>query len=257
MSVSTTLGMLALAAGMVQPAPATVPLQPSGKWNVEYSDSMCVLSHDYGEGDARVTLAFRPLPLGANTEIALITTERNAAATQGVGSLLLGGTATVADGSYTSWSVPNTTRRVTTLRVGEDATAALAQATTITLKLQKRAPVTVAPKSAKPALAALKTCQDDLIRGWGVDPTETDRIATPAKGSAVGWLTSDDYPYEAMNVGAQGDVTILWTIDTRGYVPECRVLVSSGNASLDAAACRVLKQRAHYAPALGRDGNRW
>ncbi len=70
MTWGTTTGMVALA--VVAPVADTTPLAPAGGWVVEYADSMCVLGREYGVGDARVMVAFRPLPLGATAELVML-----------------------------------------------------------------------------------------------------------------------------------------------------------------------------------------
>ena len=80
--------------------------------------------------------------------------------------------------------------------------------------------------------------------------------ATPAtllEGPA-NWITSDDYPAEALRNDWQGMVAIMWTIDARGEVSECHVVQSSGHSVLDEASCDLIRQRGHYRPARDAKG---
>ena len=73
-------------------------------------------------------------------------------------------------------------------------------------------------------------------------------------GDAAAWVGADDYPADALRAGAQGAVTVALTIDPAGRVAGCLVSASSGNASLDAATCRLIGRRANFSPARDRRG---
>lgn len=87
---------------------------------------------------------------------------------------------------------------------------------------------------------------------------KTLRSLTPEGTSArpIGlpetWVTSDDYPDEALMLELQGTVALQWTIDAKGRATACRIVESSGYSVLDRASCRLIEERARYLPA--RDG---
>lgn len=87
---------------------------------------------------------------------------------------------------------------------------------------------------------------------------KTLRSLTPEGTSArpIGlpetWVTSDDYPDEALMLELQGTVALQWTIDAKGRATACRIVESSGYSVLDTASCRLIEERARYLPA--RDG---
>ena len=236
------------------PAP---PLAPIGKWVVEYDPKMCLLSHAYGDPAKPVTMAFRPWPMGDSVEIMLIVPGNFDEPRIGSVSVTLGGVGaagTTVTGGYRNWQLPKKHQRITMVTIDTDATAHLADATSITVDTDRDPPVTVSPKGLKAALAALKLCDTDLLLSWGLDPAEDTHVAKPAEGDAQKWFTSDDYPAEALQRMLQGDTTILWGIDTDGRVRDCRVVAGSGDAALDKAACDGLIKRARYTPAIGLDG---
>jgi periplasmic protein TonB len=78
--------------------------------------------------------------------------------------------------------------------------------------------------------------------------------AAAAKGNPADWITNDDYPSDALSAEAQGTTSIRWDINTAGRVENCTVTASSGNASLDRAACSALTRRGRYSPALDQSG---
>lgn len=67
-----------------------------------------------------------------------------------------------------------------------------------------------------------------------------------------GTIGNRDYPPAARKAGAMGSVTVRFTVDVQARAGGCAVVVSSGNAALDAVTCRLIEARFRYAPA--RDG---
>ncbi|MEG3178037.1 TonB family protein [Sphingomonas sp. RB3P16] len=78
--------------------------------------------------------------------------------------------------------------------------------------------------------------------------------AAGPKGNPADWITNDDYPSDALSAEAQGTTAIRWDIGTNGRVENCTVTSSSGNSSLDRAACSALTRRGRYTPALDQGG---
>lgn len=64
----------ASAAVAIQSAAASqpAPLKPSSPWNVEYADNMCILAREFGEGDAKVTLGFKPGMFSKQVRVVLV-----------------------------------------------------------------------------------------------------------------------------------------------------------------------------------------
>lgn len=69
-----------------------------------------------------------------------------------------------------------------------------------------------------------------------------------------GRIRDSDYPRDARDAGAQGTTAVAISVDARGRVAGCRVTGSSGNASLDAATCRLIARRFRFAPAHDEAG---
>lgn len=226
-------------------------LAPTGKWDVQYADSMCVASRAFGPAADSVVFGIRPWPRSDTAEIFLVIKEAAGKAASGKGSILLTPGEAIA-ATYSSVS-NKAGERVTQLRVASDDIARLAGATTVTIIAGKET-ATLAPSGVPAVLTALKPCSADLQKRWGIDPGEDALIATEAKrkGGAIDW-NSGKYPPEALALQAQGTTTIVWTIGTDGRVSQCRVAVTSGDDSLDAASCAKVKS-ARYTPAIGKNG---
>jgi TonB family protein len=71
--------------------------------------------------------------------------------------------------------------------------------------------------------------------------------ATPL-GDHGAWISSDDYPIDALQNRVEGDVEAKLEIDRQGKATTCSVVASSGNVSLDDTTCRLLLERARFQP---------
>jgi protein TonB len=69
-----------------------------------------------------------------------------------------------------------------------------------------------------------------------------------------GRLDNSDYPRSALRSGAEGTVSVRYTVGTNGRVSACSVTRSSGHAELDGATCRLIELRFRYRPARDRSG---
>lgn len=98
-----------------------------------------------------------------------------------------------------------------------------------------------------------------VIRGSVVEAVQTMRLfgtrvkTDPPTGSLASLISEADYPGAALRNEEQGKVGVRLAVDTMGRVSSCSVFEPSGSASLDAATCTLLKERARFIPA--RDAN--
>jgi TonB family protein len=91
---------------------------------------------------------------------------------------------------------------------------------------------------------------------------EADFAAAPDGSSKPAMVDGDpamgisdaDYPAEALRKGEQGLVRVSYDIAADGMAESCRVIQSSGSASLDEATCEMVTHRARYRPARDADG---
>lgn len=67
-------------------------------------------------------------------------------------------------------------------------------------------------------------------------------------------ITGDDYPAEALRIGAQGTVGFTVAVDASGQVIGCTIDAGSSDASLDRATCDIVRQRARFRPATDARG---
>jgi protein TonB len=84
-----------------------------------------------------------------------------------------------------------------------------------------------------------------------------DRSSAPhgAKGDLRRLFSADDYPAAAARKGEEGTVQAVLTVSAEGRVTACRIIRTSGSASLDDGTCRILQRRARFIPAQDINGN--
>jgi TonB family protein len=249
LSLVTSVGLLPNASpANAQQQPAT----PPQVWHLDFPNSYCALS----TGDVRT----------AGVEIAM-TPGDPAAELYFIGSpkmlpyasLISKQTVTLLPGGETfsppalNVSEGSAKMALRFLRLDPGFPAALARSTEIELKGMKQpVPITGSGK----AVAALRQCIDDKLVEWGVDTKAYEALRMPATDiEGHPWASGNDYPPEAANGHAQGDVIARVDVDVTGKVTGCAVVVSSGFKPLDEQTCRIaLSQKGRFNPAIGADG---
>ena len=79
------------------------------------------------------------------------------------------------------------------------------------------------------------------------------RPALPANFPGT-WATTNDYPLAALRAMEQGATEYALTVSPTGRVASCLVTLSSGSTDLDEATCRLVSDRARFAPATDARG---
>lgn len=111
--------------------------------------------------------------------------------------------------------------------------------------------------SELPAVVAeLDKCLLDLQDYWNIGDKYAARMSSSGKPSSPlkGLFSGADYPWMALVQNEQGSVTMTFLVDEKGEVADCSVDRTSGIPVLDTMSCYVVKSRARFAPAIGRDG---
>lgn len=67
-------------------------------------------------------------------------------------------------------------------------------------------------------------------------------------------FSNEDYPVAALRYDQQGTVGVTLDVGVDGRVTGCTVAISSGHPALDASTCRLLRNRARFAPATDARG---
>lgn len=73
------------------------------------------------------------------------------------------------------------------------------------------------------------------------------------KGNPASWVTSDDYPTDALIKEKSGTVAFKLVVTKWGSVADCQITSSSGSTDLDEATCEKVVVRAKFYPATDKD----
>lgn len=246
-----SLGVLMLA-DPISRAAGSQPLQPLKPWYLDYGETQCAATRDYGDAQKPVTLAIIPAPNGTTYELSLLYRIPHTGFADE-----LEGYVDFGSGRIKAWLLRHGSKdhKLTLYRFRIDA-AEMAQARAaraVTFHIQG-ADFTFALDHIPPLLDGLQRCTDDLKSYWNFDGEADGHIAVPAKGDARSVFTADDYPAEAMRNQQEGTAQYLLLIDEKGTVAGCRIVEPSGVPALDAMGCVVLQDRARFTPALDRTG---
>lgn len=235
--------------------PASAPLAPSGKWQVDYADNSCMLARPFGAEQHKTLLGITAIPFNAEYTIALeeqgeLVRRRN----DSVSVILDDGQPQKA--TYWTMSAPQPGRRRLTLSVPRTSFDNPNESAAIKIVEPGGTAVVFHADQLKLGLEALKVCLDDLARSWGMEKELLQPSAklAVARDSAA-WITVADYPAESIRAHEEGKVVAVWRIGVDGRVDGCRIVVSSGYARLDAASCTAITTRGRYKPAVDDAGN--
>lgn len=226
------LSVLVLAATAASP-----PLPPTGKWVVSYNQEDCTLQRDFGDPKSPVVFGFKPAPTNISGDLVLLLPGPGKGTRRGKGSVTLLPGGDRFDAAWASGPLAGERHGV---RFGAERAfwAALANAGAITFDVGEPQPITAALPALKGALAAVKACGDDLLRGWGVDPANAAPLDSIER--VAGRFGPDAYPNEALSAGQQGRVGALTLFDRAGKPVSCRVVITSKAVSLDRRTCEIM-----------------
>jgi protein TonB len=117
---------------------------------------------------------------------------------------------------------------------------------------------------------------EDLVKDSGAEgtssvgevafPRDPDPVPSPEplfkpknaapKGQWKQWVTTNDYPTNALRMEHEGTARYRLTVDSAGRASDCAITATSGFADLDKATCDTLKRRAKFEPATDQTGAR-
>lgn len=113
------------------------------------------------------------------------------------------------------------------------------------------APAPTAPDETGEPLA------EEVLPVSVVLPAPTDGSTLPIPKATPGaWLSTPDYPTDALAEGRSGTTSFQLEVDKTGHVSNCTIIISSGHKDLDDAACEMVGRRALFEPATDKKGNK-
>jgi TonB family protein len=237
-----------------QPAPAALSPPPAGRWIADFGDVRCSLVRQAGDGSfAAVTLVpgtgVVDLRLnGKGWDSATVRPGEDVEVELAPGGMKV---------SRPAREIPLTSGEAVALTGVEKAFLdALAASSAIRLNARGQRLLEVRLSGAAKAVATIRQCEEAMMKEWGADSAAQAALQrrAVAKGTLTAIVQDSDYPVSAMRAGNQGTVTVMLTVAKEGRVRMCTVVGSSGHADLDSTACRILRTRATFEPAIGADG---
>jgi TonB family protein len=128
--------------------------------------------------------------------------------------------------------------------------------TGVTVKIGRKKPFRLEFGPMNKPMAQLRSCQIDLLKSWGYDPTVQTALARPVQpaNSPASWLSHNDYPADAVAMGQNGLVQFRLDVDPDGKISGCHVLAKTSPDVFADTTCRAVTRRAKLKPALAADG---
>lgn len=235
-------------------APAPAPLPPQKAWVVDYAETFCTASREYGEPEKPLELVFRPSPNDSLLQVIVVrkspyTSAEHVPVTVGFAGRTVKATALV-------YANQKSGRKIVLTSLGPEASADIGHTQTISLKGDRGIDWVFAVPGMDKVMAALATCNADLRAHWNIGEAGAAAIKTPAKpvASLASWVSWTDYPAQALREEDTGKARVVLLIDEQGKVRDCLLEETSGNASLDAMTCIALKERGKFRAALDASG---
>jgi len=265
------LGAFLVSSPLLAAVPPASTRAPTGKWVVDFDDSQCVASRNYGT-EAQPLLFGLKAPI--ISEVMQLIFVRPGSGGQFAEQL--GGTITLDGGiakpiSAIGLSVPKAKQRVVRVNLPTSEFAAVASAKVMEVRVRGEMKESIALSNMPALLNVLNKCVTDLRRHWNVERSEAERplsaiakdddddganafLKQGPRGDLAGVFRSDDFPSDAIAKDMQGTVSLAMLIDESGKVADCTVVGTSGSAALDGQSCYIVSSRARFKPAIGLDG---
>lgn len=246
----------AIASTVAQSSTAGVaaPLRPSGPWNVEYAERLCILSRPFKRGDETVLLVIRPAMFSSQVRVLIMEPAGSGKAAFGKAQMTMDGAGAVEERYVQAFS-NQISMLVTAIDTESDKLEPMRADKPLRI-LAGKTDVTVAPTSFAKAMDALDTCQRDLLVEWGMARELVDAIASFPKidGGLISLFRVDDYPSESIRESQQGTSEVRFWVGTDGRPKDCTIVNSSGHRKLDVRTCAIIEQRGKFKPAVRKDG---
>ena len=247
--------VLALTMIAVAIAPAAVaarPKVPAGRWAVEYAANHCILSKEGLGGDPSIAVRTRPMDEQHDLMFALAPAARISTSFKGH---LDGEASDTPERWITTEQVGKMSRRWVMSSISADELASSVRSGRIGLTGPEGFAISASLPIIDRAMIALRLCEDDLAKRWGVDPAEMRQWAHPAR--AEGDLRDLFWNEDKARVAIFGDGTVraLLDIDASGKVTNCTLLRSSRVSWADRKICEGLRMRATFHPAIDHAGH--
>ena len=249
------LTAIALLCASVAPAASAEPLQPTGKWRLNYEDAQCNAYRSYGTKQKPLFLAFKSPPSGSVVQLMVLQNGPRMDALQHNTTISAGETKALRTNMLV-YRNKDSNFRVSRINLPISVFQGFRDAPDLKIDSTDR-DFTFVLSDFSALMTAIDACVADLREHWNV--SESDALNPRLSRSAIGDLQkvfkSEDYPWMAVRGEMQGTTGVVLLIDESGKVADCSVVETSGAASVDAQSCAIITERARFEPALDAAGN--
>lgn len=244
--------IVALLALGIEAQAAKLPRVPPGTWAIDYSQEYCVLSRDGLPGE--LSVAFRTRPLSDEHDLLFYMLPKGWKEASFKGRLHRADGTPGADrwAFVEKTSGPRQTFVGTTIS-GDELLEAL-RISSVRFTAANGLDLRASFPNVGKALAALRECEADLARRWGIEPQETTSWLKPAKAKSdlreLFW-GKDPSRYGILR---SRHVRAVLDIDEAGAPVACKIVETSRIRWVDTKVCDTLLKQAVFQPALDASG---
>lgn len=253
-SLSRAMGLAAILAtvGATTAASAQRLAVRAGEWTVDYGESRCTLARRLGGPQSPVVILSSYLGHDSPELMMLEDGSETLPVLPDRLDLVLIPSNEVRSGNVrTRRLVAGNVRQISNL--GEGFIERFGEARSLRFQARGRVIATLDTPAAANAVKALKACNDDLLRSWGIDRAASGTW-TRLPVHTGGTISHTDYPRSAVEKGQYGATVVRITVGVDGRVSNCVPVVRTGWPALDDATCEYMTERFRFDPALDAEG---
>jgi hypothetical protein len=256
-AVAGSIAALA-ASGVGAQVKASSDAAPSPKWQVDWGEFRCLLLRTI-PGDKPITLAVSASPAKASPQLLLVSKSWKANSIDRSGDVTVGlvPTGQPIAARATIQSFGSAGRSISVDGLPPDMLDRIARSTGLTLSSKNKVITSISFNDAKEAVVALRECNGELLRSWGIDPAQQKQLKTPAhwepppvKGHV---MDISDIPASNVRQRSWGEAVVVFDVAADGSTSGCKVITATDNRDRR-VACEYLTKRGKYVPAIGLDG---
>ena len=215
------------------------------RWTVDYSQVACTLARPIA-GTGSPILAINA-PLGNEPGELLVMDQGSGLDSRLTGDLRLRLDGDPPVGVHAGRERRNGSSVVRLAPLPDDFLERLAGARRLSVSNGDQAVFAVALGNARAGVDELARCNEDLLQSWGIDVAARRALRERPHNTNTAWGL-------AILPSADTFAVLTAEISENGRPLECRIVVSSGNARMDAGICRTMRSRARFRPALDSTG---
>lgn len=228
------------------------PLQPTGKWVVDFGDNRCVAQRIYGDAAKPVYLLLKASAIGEGLQLSVAVKGPNGYGVQEKAKLSFGGGEPV-DHWQLRYGVDK--KRVRMVNLAKADVERLAKATELrwdTANLDYSFPLGPMSNLVK----VMEECRAGLGEYWNATPEKVVSLKQEPRTERpiVKLFNNGDYPNQAVFAHQSGTAKVIALVDEKGKLVDCMIVETSGIAVLDVQTCLIMHQRGRFLPAIGADG---